>query len=147
MTDVVYPLQKAYMTLLSGITYNSLPVPVFYQYLPAGDEPPNYIIFGSITDNDDSTMNTQGSIVNIQVKIHTWADQGNDGTAVTMIAKQVLENVNPLLGPTIDLSADGLQLFSTKKTNDFTEDWTVNNQRVYIDRTIQFSHNIYYLNN
>jgi len=57
----------------------------------------------------------------------------------------VMELVYPLNGPTIDLSADGLQLHSTKKVQDFTENWEVQNQKVYIDRTLIFSHNIYYL--
>ena len=144
MKDVVYPLQKAYKSLLSGITYNSVAVPVYYQYIPDDIEPANYIIFGSITDNDQSTLSSQDSLISIQVKIHTWADKYNDGKAVASIASQVLIKVYPLNGPTIDLSVDGLQLRSTKKTNDFTENWTVNNQRVYIDRTIQFSHNIFY---
>lgn len=144
MVDAVYPIQKAYKSLLSTINYNG-DVPVYYQYIPDGMETPNYIIFGAITDSDRSTMNTQDSLISIQVKIHTWADKYNDGKAVAMIAKQVLQLIYPLNGPNIDLSADGLQLHSTKKVNDFTENWTIQNQRVYVDRTIIFSHNIYYL--
>lgn len=151
MTDVVYPLQKEYFRLLSGVTYGGEPVPVYYQYLPdpgeGEDPPPNYIIFGSITDNDQSTMNSQDSLVSIQVKVHTWADKYNDGTAVADIAGQVLGIILPAGTNPFNLRLDGLNLTSTVKANDFTEDWTVNNQRIYIDRTIQFSHNIFYLNN
>ncbi len=144
MIDIVYPLQKAYMLILAGITYNSVAVPVFYQITP-DNQPNNYIVFGQIRDADNSCMTDQFSLANVTVKIHTASEKYNSGAAVAKIADQVLQKVYPL-HKTIDLSADKLQLFSTKKTQDFTEDWTLQNQIIYIDRTLQFTHNIHYLN-
>lgn len=146
MIDAAYAIQKAYVALLAGITYSGVAVPVYYEYAPDGEEADNFIVFGSITDNDQSSMNTQDSILNISVTIHTRKDRDNDGKAVAMIASEVLQRCYPASGVQIDLSADDMQVHSTKKTNDFTQSWSVNNQKVYIDRTIQFSHNIYYLN-
>lgn len=146
MIDAKLPLRKAYMAKLAGITYNSVAVPVYYQYIPDLDPmPANYIIFGNITDNDQSTINSQDSLITMQVKIHTWSVKDNDGDAADLIASEVLARIYPINGPNIDLRAEGLDLHSTKKVNDFTEDWTVDNQKVYIDRTLQFSHNIFYL--
>lgn len=140
MKDVNYPLRKAYYAALSTITYNSSPVPVYYQYLPDDITPDVYILFGGVSNNDSSTSNSFDTSTLMQVTVGTYKEKYNDGKAADEVGGKVLEKI--YTKPS-SLVATGLQIVSTELQSDFIQDWSLQNQRVYIDRLITFKHNIF----
>lgn len=146
MIDVNIPLRKAYLTALSGITYNSIAVPVYYSYLPDGLTPDNYIIFGSVTNNAAGTFTTQDTFSTMRVTVFTTANKNNDGNAADVIAGEILTRLHAT--PSFNLSLpDGtpLQVTGTILESDTTQEWTMQAARIYIDRIMIFRHTIFQL--
>jgi len=143
MKDVNYPLRKAYFAALSGITYGGVAVPVYYGSLPEDEAPVNYIIFGGLTHNDDSTKNSADTVSLMKTTIHTYNNKYNDGKAADVIGGIVYQRIYPDSHTNLDLSADGLQITGTTFSNDFTNDFVINKAVVYVDRTLIFRHTIY----
>lgn len=145
MKDVNYPLQKAYLTALSGITYNGVAVPVYYQSLPDDVQPDNYIIFGPVSNNDTSTKTTADTDSSMRVTIHSFQFKYNTGEAINNIAGQVFAAIYPYPNYNIDLSMYGFQVVRTEMISDNTLDYNLINTRAYIDRIIIFRHDVYHI--
>lgn len=143
MKDVNYPLRKAYFSALTGISYLGVAVPVYYMNLPDNLNPANYIIFGGVTNNDLSTKNSADTSTLMRVTTHTIKEKSNDGKAADYIAGEILQRIYPNSQAVLDLSADGLQMFSTELVNDLTQDYSQRNAAVYVDRILLFRHKIY----
>lgn len=144
MRSVNYPLRKAYVAALAGITYNGENVEVFYQQAPDTVTDKNYIILNAISGNDVSTMHSSDTQNPISVGIYTQADKYNPGKAADDIADIVFQRIYPNKQFNLDLSADNFQITSTRLARDNTNNWTMEGQKSYIDRTLIFSHTIFH---
>ena len=137
MIDINYSLRVAYFSALSGITG----YPVYYQFQPALNNDPNYIVFRSITNTDASTMGSSDTETTITVEIHTWVQGDNNGLSADMGAREVFNRILPNPGATLTL--DGAQMVSTRLLNDVTQDFTTEANRGYISRYLTFGHKIF----
>lgn len=144
MKDVNFPLQKAYLAALGGITYDDVEVPAYFKQLPDNINPNNYIIFEHVSNGDISTMNSSDTGSLMRVTVHTFSDKYNTGKAAGFIGGQVLNRIYPNGQTNLDLSADGLQCVSTQLFSDLPQDYGLSS-RVYLDRIFIFSHKIYHL--
>lgn len=143
MRDVNNPLKKAYFTVLSGIVFDLISVPVYYMTLPDKVNPENYIIFGPVTNNDISTKGSADTNSLMRVTIHTQSNKYNPGKAVNDIAGEVLERIYPNSQAFLDLSADNLQMISIELASDITQDYSIKNSTSFIDRILIFRQKIY----
>lgn len=144
MIDVNIPLRKAYFTALSGITYNSIAVPVYYSYLPDDLDPDFYIIYAAVTNNAAGTFTTQDTLSSMRVTVFTKGNKNNDGNAADAIAGQILTRL--LATPSFNLplpTGTPLQVTGTTLESDTTQDWTMQTARIYIDRIMIFRHTIF----
>lgn len=137
MIDINYSLRIAYQSALSGIAG----VPVFYQIVPQGISPENYIVFRSITNTDASTKNSSDTGTNITVEIHTWNDNLNSGLSADMVAREVFNRIYPNTQAVLTLN--GAQMVSTRLVNDVTQPPVTIGNRMYISRFLTFKHNIF----
>lgn len=144
MKDVNYPLRKIYHAAFTGITYNSVAVRNFYQQAPDDITDQYYIVFGSINNNDVSSQHKADTDTAINVTIHTFESKYNDGRAADAIAQSIFDVIYPNKQTLPDMSADGLQIVSTRLTNDFTQPYTIQGSTQYIDRVLTFSHHIFH---
>lgn len=145
MKDVNYPLRKIYYAALSPLTYNGIPIPVFFQKAPDDIIAPNYVVFDGITNSDTSGKYKAQTDTAITVTIHTFKEKYNDGRAADDIAGLILNAIHPNKQTRPDMSADGLQVVNTKLTTDFTQNYNINNTREYVDRLLTFTHSIFQL--
>lgn len=145
MKDVNYALRVAYVTSLNGLTVNSLPVPVYYMAAPESEQARSYITLNQVTNVDVSTKNSPDTNISIQVQIHTWDDAGNAGKQADDIAAAVFAIIYPNSQAVLDLSASDLQMVSTTLSGDQVQDLSGLGNRVYINRILTFTHNIYHL--
>ncbi len=139
-----FSIRKAYDTLLSTITYNSVPVPVYWQQLPTPIAPGIYIIFGQIRNNDDSNKGASVTQTSVTVSVYTNSPQYNDGVAMEYVANEVLKKLytNPQFN--IVLAESSLfQVINTTLESDQTNDFSQDQQNIYIDRIMVFSHIIF----
>lgn len=144
MIDVNIPLRKAYFTALSGITYNSIAVPVYYSYLPDGLTPDNYILFGNVTNNNIGTTTTQDTSATMRVTAYTTGNKNNDGNAADDIGGQILQRI--YLTPSFNIPlpvGTELQITGTTLESDTTQDYSLQSNKIYIDRIFIFRHLIY----
>lgn len=144
MRSANYALRKKYFSLLSGITYNSVAVPVFSQKAPDNVNAENYIVFGGISSSDDSGQYKADTETSINVTIHSYKQNSNDGAAADSIANEVLTRIYPNKQTQPDLSADSLQCVSTLLANDYTQNYNIMGGREYIDRVLTFRHHIFH---
>lgn len=144
MRDVNYPLQKSLLLALTGITYNSTNVPVYYGEIPDHIPPDNYIVYGSITNTDASTFNSADTFTLTRITIHTIQQKYNTGKAAGDIAGQVFARIYPNSQFQIDLSPDNLQCVNTQLVQDLTQDYNIFNTRVYLDRILIFRHKVFH---
>lgn len=145
MRDTQYPLQKAYLNALTGITYNSLIIPVYYQMIPDNMSPDNYIIFGPVTNTDRSNFIVPETDTLMRVTIHTFQMKYNTGVAISALTEEVFNRIYPSSQFNVDLSTDNLQGFSTSLFSDLTQDYGVQKARIYIDRILIFRHKIVHM--
>lgn len=139
MKDVNLPLRTAYNTALSTLT-----VPVFANYIPIGAEAETYIVFSNVTNNDISTKQSSDISAIMQVAIYTYSDIGNSGEAVDTLANQVFSLLYNNTRSVLNLGAL-FQMLSTELNSDQTNQTITIGQRVYIDRILQFKHEIFIL--
>lgn len=144
MRDVNYPCQKSYLIALTGITYASANVPVFYQMIPDNIAPNNYILFGPVSNNDASAKTCSATFTSMRVTIHTFSEKYNTGKAAAFIGGEILNRLYGDPGAKVDLSADNLQCVSTEMVQDLTQDYSNLTSRVYIDRIFIFRHRIFH---
>lgn len=144
MLDVNYPCQKSYLIALTGISYNSVAVPVYYQEIPDNVSPDNYIIYDGIVNTDASTFHSADTFTSMRVSIHTFQMKYNTGRAAAFIGGEVFSRIYPTKQAIIDLSPDGLQCVSTELTQDITQQLFHQTSKVYIDRILIFRHRIYH---
>src|ERR1043165_65107 len=109
MRDAQCPLQKAYLNALTGITYNSLTIPVYYQMIPDNISPDNYIIFGPVTNTDRSNFINPETDSLMRVTIHTFQMKYNTGVAISALTEEVFNRIYPNSQFNVDLSNDDLQ--------------------------------------
>jgi len=136
-------IRQAYNTLLNTIQYNSAPVPVYFQQLPTDVGPGVYIIFGQIRNNDDGNKFSPVTQTSVTVSIYTNSPQYNDGVAVDTVANEVLNRLykNPQFN--ISLADQFLQVVTTTLESDQTNDWSQDQQNIYIDRIMVFQHTVF----
>lgn len=144
MKDVNYPLRKAYVAALAGITYNSVAIGVYYPEIPESLDPLVAIVLSSVSNNDVSTKESADTSTSIQVTIRTYNTKYNDGRAADTIGGTILTRIYPNKQAVLDLSSDGLQMVSTELVQDFVQDYGIQNDRKYIDRIMVFKHWIYH---
>lgn len=143
MKDVNIPLgTKIYTALNGSITYNSVAVPVFYNYAPDTNTAANYITFQVVNGNDISTINSADTRVQVRVTIHTYSNNDNSGLAADTIAGSVLQILYPTPQSVLDLSAYSMQMASTRLASDNSLDFSIEANRTYIDRVLIFEHHI-----
>lgn len=137
MIDINYSLRIAYNTALSGIDK----VQVFYNLLPPGVSPEQYIIFRSITNTDASTFGSSDINCQVTVEIQTWQDGLNNGLNADMAAREVFTRILP--NPQAVLTLDGAQMVTTRMLNDVTQQPVIIGNRTYVSRFITFGHKIF----
>jgi len=143
MRDVNYPIRKIYYSALSALTYNSLPLKVFYQKAPDDIADDNYLVFGGISSDDLSSKQNIDTDTSVRVTIHTFRDKYNDGAATDAIAGMVLTALYPNAQNRPDMSADNLQLVDTKLASDLVQNYNIQGTREYVDRVLTFKHRIF----
>lgn len=145
MKDVNWPIRKIYNTRLTGITYNSTTVRAFYQSAPDDITDSYYIVFGSVDNNDVSSKSNADTNTSMQVTIHTFESKYNSGRAADDIAGSIFTALYPDPQATQpDMSADGLQIVTTRLTGDRTLPYNIQGSREYIDRVLTFTHRIFH---
>lgn len=137
MIDINYSIRVAYFTALSGISG----IPVFYNNVPANVSPDQYIIYRSITNTDNSTLNTSDINMQVTVEIQTFEDGLNPGLKADMAAREVFNRILP--NPSAVLDIDGAQMVSTRLLNDISNPPVTQGNRSYVSRFITFGHKIY----
>ncbi len=75
-------IRKAYLAVLSTISYLGNPVTVFWGSLPTTIAPGIYIIYGQIRNNDVSPKTSPATQTSVTVSIYTNSLKYNDGVAV-----------------------------------------------------------------
>ncbi len=140
MKSVNYPLRKAYMARLDGIPVGAINVPLYYQQAPDDEQGQAYMTLNEVSNVDDSTTNSSHTSTSMQVQIHTWSENGNAGKLADDIAGAVYEIIYPTSQAVLDLSADNLQMVSTKMDGDRTGNSVWIGNREFITRIITFNH-------
>lgn len=143
MRDVNFPLRKRYITALAGLSYNSVEVPVFYQFLPDGNSAELYVIIETISNNSTGTINTQDTQTSVTLTIHSGGTKYSNGQAVDSVAGQIMTAINPNPSAVLDLSADNFQMTSTRLATDNIQSFSEEGAKVYIDRILTFEHSIF----
>lgn len=144
MRSVNYSLRKAYFAALTGFTFDSNPVPVYYLQAPDNVTDSNYIVFSGLSSNDVSSKHKADTQTSIRVTIHTFNGKANSGEAADALANDVLQAIYPNSTFNLDLSADNFQIVTTKLDGDYTQDYTILTNRVYVDRILTFTHRIFH---
>lgn len=145
MRDTNWPIRKIYNTLLTGITYNSTTVKAYYQKAPNDVVENYYIVFGSVDNNDVSSKSNANTDTVMQVTIHTFESISNSGRAADSIAASIFSVIYPdPQAAKPDMSADGLQIVTTRLTGDRTLPYNILAANEYIDRILTFTHRLFH---
>jgi hypothetical protein len=135
-------LKKAYFGVLKNIVYQGENVPVFYGQIPSTVKPGIYISFSGIRNTDASNKTSSTTSTSVNVSIYTNSTKYNDGVAVDAVANEVLNRLYK--NPQFHLHIDSFfQVITTQLTSDNTNDFSQNNQLVYIDRILTLTHTIF----
>lgn len=138
MIDINYSLRLAYQSALNECVAG---VPAFYNIVPPNVSPDNYIVFRSITNTDNSTLNTSDVNCQITVEIQTWQDGLNPGVTSDMVAREVFNKIMP--NPQYNITVDGAQVVTTRLLNDITPQPVTQGNRSYVSRVLTFGHRIF----
>lgn len=130
------PLRKLYYTLL-----NTVGVPVYYMEEPDNCTDDAYIVFHSPNSSDDSTFSTFDTTTSIQIDIHTEAVKGIASTRLDEIADAVLSVIKP--APNQHIEGDGVQITSTRITNDRVEPPLMLGGSKFATRRIVVEHGVF----
>lgn len=142
MLDAAGPLRKAYLTLLSGVNFDGIPIPVYDEQLPnpvpAGKLPPAelevakaYMLITNQTETDISPKCNFQQECSITIDIVTKFPVSQGGKALSeMIASQVQQLIYPSPdGHNIDVSPDFNCWYVSKELSrgitEFNQDSTV----------------------
>lgn len=136
MRDVNLPLRKAYIAALAGIG-----CPVYYQIVPDSVNVDTYVVIERISNNDASTMNSTDVTATVQLTVFTHSSSYNTGVVCATKAGLILTALKPT--PQYQIAADGVQVVSTKLQSDNENNYTINNTKNYVDRTLVFQHHIF----
>ena len=143
MKDVNYKLRKAYATALTGLTVNTIAIPVYYLQAPESETGANYIVLTSVANVDDGNFHSTNTQTSMQLQITTWAENANAGKMADDIAGAVFAIIYPTPQSVLDMTADGVQMVGTQLTDDrVTNDRF--GDREYVTRIITFRHNIFH---
>lgn len=140
MIDINIPLRTAYTTALNGLSYNGVPVVLYYQNAPNAIAARYYIIISPVTSVGNGDKGFNQTATTIQLNIITWEEQYNDGLAADTIAGNVLNIIYPTPQAKLTLSAG----YNTQieLVSDNTIPFKRQDQRNYINRIISFRHQI-----
>jgi hypothetical protein len=138
-----YDLRRAYYAALSTITYQSTPVPVYWSELPQSIASGIYIIFGQIRSTNNSDKTAPITETSCTVSVYTNSTKYNDGVAVEAVANEVLNRIYKNTTFNLTMPNSFFQIIKTTLQSDNTQDFSQNNQLVYIDRILTFSHTIF----
>ena len=135
MTDVNAILKAAYFSTLSTLSYPC------YSMMVEDGLTGNYIVYKPTTSNP---VAMKGNSVNVtmQVTLVTESMQYNSGDDVDTMAKDVL---NVLL-PKVDFKlpiGNNANITFTQLTNDQTNDYSLKDKFILIERVLTFQHTIY----
>ena len=136
MRDVNLPIRKAYIAALAAIG-----CPVYYQVVPDSVLIDVYAVIERISNNDASTMNSSDVTATVQLTVFTHSASYNTGVVCDTKAGLIMTALKPT--PQYQITADGVQVVSTKLQSDNTNNYTINNTRNYVDRTLVFQHHIF----
>lgn len=142
MKDPNWPLRKIYHTALTGITYNSATVKNYYPNAPNDITDKYYIVFLVINGLDVSPKSKFANEISMQLTIHTYETKDNNGRAADDIAQQIFDALYPDSLARPDMTADGLQIVTTKLTGNNPLPYSILNSRSYFDRVLTFTHRI-----
>ena len=137
MIDLNTSLRKAYHAALSTIPN----VPVYYFAAPPNKRSPEYIVYRSITNKDQSTKTTSDTRTFIIVEIYSSNMNTNSGARVDEIAQLVYDAVYP--DRHTHLEIDGGQIVTTEMTFELVNPFQVISGEVYLSRFLTFKHIIY----
>ena len=142
MKDINKALRKAYNTALTA----NISAPVYANYAPqdVADGAGSYIVFSNVTNNDTSTKSSSDISAIMQVTIYSYKDVQNEGDTVDDLADLVFSALYSSTRSVLNLGAN-FQMLSTELNSDNTQDSMLIGQRVYIDRILQFKHEIFIL--
>jgi hypothetical protein len=143
MIDLNRDLRKAYKTALSDIPDAAATgfVPVYYFAAPPNKRDPEYIVYRSITNKDESTKTTSDTRTFIIVEIYSSKMNANPGERVDIIANEVFERVYP--DRHTHLTLENGQIVTTEMTFELVNPFNVISGEVYLSRFITFKHIIY----
>ena len=94
MKDIGASIKTIYSTLLSGITYNSVAVPLYTEE-PFETTPDNYIVLLSTDQNENNNDQRFANEVVQTIDIVTKENMRNSRTAVDAISNSVLQALLP----------------------------------------------------
>jgi len=143
MLSVNDTLSKAYFSTLSTIQYLGNPVPVYKNQLPTDIAPGLYIMFGRIRSQDVSPKTSSMTSTTVTVWVYTNSLKYQDGVAVDIVGNEVLNRLYKVQDFNINLNSQFLIVNQTSLQQDFTQDYSVDKQNVYIDRVMIFQHQIF----
>ena len=139
MRSTSFAIRKATVSALTGITYDSVTVPVFYMEAPPSNTSKNYIIIEGLSSFDESTKSTSEVDTDLRLTIHTFSDNMNSGQAADSIASSILQAIYPNKQTRLNLSADSMQCSNCRLQSDNTQEYSIQGTRKYITRTITFA--------
>lgn len=137
MKDFNTSLLKAYYSAI-----NALDIPVY-----EGEEPDDvldkiYCVLSDVTNQDVSTKSSFDFNCSIQISIHSWEYKYVNSTELNEKVNLILGAIKPEKIST--LIADGVQVSTTKLTQDITQRLGILGERKFISRIIIFNHLITY---
>lgn len=136
MKDVNKPLREAIFPALQATG-----VKPYYMQAPDGLEV-DYIVFNSLSGSPVNLFSGSSVTVNVSITIFTKVKQYNSGDSADIIAGKIYEHLYPI--PSFKLSMpSGFDMISTVLVSDNTNNWTLKNQVVEIDRTIVLQYKIF----
>lgn len=139
MKEVQRPLRIAYMAALSGVTIDTVPIPVYDEYAP-DDAPSAYIIITNQTDGEISNKQAFYSDASITVDIVTTFAPTLGGKALSeRIADAVLQIIKP--ANRVQLTVPGFQIVTTRKEQARTLNEDLPSIRVF-RKILIFTHKI-----
>ena len=113
MKDVNYKLRKSYNTALTGLTVNSIAIPVYYLQAPESETGANYIIMNNVANVDEGSFSKTNTQTSMQLQVTTWAEGANAGKMADDIAGAVFGIIYPTPQSVLDMSADEVQMVGT----------------------------------
>ncbi len=137
MKDFNTSLLTAYYDAISA-----LGIPVY-----EGEEPDDvldkiYVVVSDVTSNDVSTKSSFDFNASIQLSVHSWEYKYINSKTLNETVNDILEAVKPDNIST--LVADGVQIATTKLSQDITQRLGILAERKFISRILIFQHLIIY---